>query len=101
MSALVTELSGLKLISAEAGLIHLQLTVSLPEPLSCGPSTLSYTLKAAVDPQTTSVGPVELDPNDIEFEDILKIPHPQKLAFVVSQQNSKAMTFVPRACKNA
>ena len=84
MSALVTAMSGVKLISAEGGKIHLQLTICLPQHLSCGPSTVSYDLTAAVDPILSTISSVVLESEDIQFEDILSVSHPQKLAFLVS-----------------
>ena len=87
MSALVTAMSGVKLISAEAGMVHLQLAVSLPESRS-GACTPLYDLKATVDPNTSNIAQLQLEPTDIQFADILDVSHPQKLAFVVSCSSS-------------
>ena len=83
MSALISALSGVTLLSAEDGVVHLQLRISALHPLSLGPHSMIYSLKIAIDPISHSLGPVALDPCDVPFEDILAVPHPQKLAFLV------------------
>lgn len=84
MAALVTAMSGVTLVSAEAGTIHLQLAVSHPEAYSTTTTpNLLYDLKATVDPITSGISHLELDPRDVQVDDILAVSHPQKLAFVV------------------
>lgn len=80
MSALISALSGVTLISAEAGTVHLQLET--PSGNSSQPSS-KHSLEVTMDPILGRVEALDLQPCDIEIDNILKVSHPQQLAFVV------------------